>query len=66
MEWVSADHNTGEVEFNNDVTFAFINHYMEDDEVPKYTVMDMGEHEFHLKLSIYITECSRQSTSCWC
>ena len=33
MEWDLADHNTGEEEFKNDAAFAFVNCYMEDNEV---------------------------------
>ena len=44
MEWAPADHNTGEVEFNDDATFAFISRYIEDDEVPEYTVTNTGEN----------------------
>ena len=54
MEWAPADHNTGEVEFNDDATFAFINRYMEDDEVPKYTVTNTGENGMSIKTD-YIT-----------
>ena len=66
MEWAPADQNTGEVEFNDDATFAFIDRYMEDDEVPKYTVTKTGENGISIKTD-YITvnsyECSRQSTN---
>ena len=50
MEWAPADHSTGEVEFNDDATFAFINRYMEDDEVPKYTVTNTEKTGCRLKL----------------
>ena len=47
MEWVPADHNTGEVELNIDVTFAFENHY---GEVPKYVYSDeYGKKRISLK-----------------
>ena len=54
MEWAPADHTTGEVEFNDDATFAFINRYMEDDEVLKYTVTNTGENGLSIKTD-YIT-----------
>ena len=54
MEWAPADHNTGEVEFNDDATFVFINRCMEDDEVPKYTVTDTGENGVSIKTE-YVT-----------
>ena len=49
MEWAPADQNTGAAEFNDDATFAFINRYMEDDEVPKYTVTKMGVNGVSIK-----------------
>ena len=49
MEWAPADQKTGAVEFNDDATFAFINRYMEDDEVPKYTVTNTGENGVSIK-----------------
>ena len=57
MEWAPADHNTGAVEFNDDATFAFINRYMEDGELPKYTVTNTGENEVTIKTE-YITVTS--------
>ena len=52
MEWAPADQNTGAVEFNDDATFAFIDRYMEDDDIPKYTVTNTGENGVKIK-----TEC---------
>ena len=57
MEWAPADQKTGAVEFNDDATFAFINRYMEDDEVPKYTVTNTGENGVSIKTD-YITVIS--------
>ena len=56
MEWAPADHSTREAEFNDGATFAFINRYMEDDEVPKYTVSNTGEEGVTIKTD-YITVC---------
>ena len=54
MEWAPAGHNTGVIEFNDDATFAFINQYMEDDDVPKCTATNMGENRISIKTD-YIT-----------
>jgi len=56
MEWAPAD-NTGEVEFNDDATFAFVNRFMEDEEVPKYTVTKTGENGVSLKTQYLTVSC---------
>ncbi|XP_065915296.1 alpha-xylosidase BoGH31A-like isoform X1 [Dysidea avara] len=53
MEWTPTD-NTGMVEFNDDATFVFVDRFMEDDEVPKYTVTNTGENGITIKTD-YIT-----------
>ena len=58
MEWAPSDHNIGEAEFNDYATFAFINRYMKDDEVPKYTVTNTGENGVTIKTD-YITVLDR-------
>ena len=65
MEWAPADHNTGAVEFNDDATFAFINRYMEDDEVPKYTVTNTGENEVSIKTEYITVTIYSQNNQCF-
>ena len=59
MEWTPTD-NTGMVEFNDDATFVFVDRFMEDDEVPKYTVTNTGENGITIKTD-YITVCNSSS-----
>lgn len=54
MEWAPVEQNTGASEFNDYATFAFINRYMEDNKVPKYTVTKTGENGVSIKTD-YVT-----------
>lgn len=56
MEWAPTE-TTGAVEFNDAATFAFVDRYMEDDEVPKYTVTKTGDNGVTIKTD-FITVCS--------
>ena len=54
MEWAPADQQTGNAEFNDYATFAFVDRYMEDDEVPQYTVTKTGENGISIQTE-YVT-----------
>ena len=58
MEWAFANQKTGNAEFNDNATFAFINRYVEDDEVPQYTVAHTEGNGVLLKTEyIKVTIC---------
>ena len=58
MEWAFANQKTGNAEFNDNATFAFINRYVEDDEVPQYTVAHTEGNGILLKTEyIKVTIC---------
>ena len=44
--------------------FAFINRYMEDDEIPKYTVTNTGENGVSIKTDYVTVSLEKSNTHC--